>query len=188
MNTRHHGTYRGNSIIIIGHDPARDRCLIVQYGKLTPGEGADLIRVANKHQVEYILVQGLIEAVHPTLDEDWFTVLTNLMRSNIGVVESIQVGDINFDDYNQELRFKNKEKIGESYMVLREHGEAVVLIRLKIGIGVFDKELNMVTGWLANAHRSFKELNHQEFETYGYLADIKQIHISEFEYWASDRL
>ncbi len=188
MNTRHHGTYRGNSIIIIGHDPARDRCLIVHYGKLTPEEGADLIRVANRHQVEYILVQGLMETMHPALNEDWFTVLTQIMQTNVNVVESIQVGDINFDDYNQELRFKNKEKIGESYMVLRENEQAIVLIRLKIGIGVFDRELNMVTSWLDKEHRSFNELNHEEFETYGYLADLKQIHISEFEYWEADRL
>jgi hypothetical protein len=162
--------------------------LVVHYGKLTPEEGADLIRVTNKHQVEYILVQGLMETTHPTLNEDWFTVLTQIMRTNIGVVESIQVEDINFDDYNQELRFKNKEKIGESYMVLREHEVAIVLIRLKIGIGVFDRELNMVSGWLNEENRSFTEINHEEFETYGYLADIKQIHISEFEYWETDRL
>ena len=73
-------------------------------------------------------------------------------------------------------------------MVLREHEQAIVLIRLKIGIGVFDRELNMVTSWLDKEHRSFNELNHEEFETYGYLADLKQIHISEFEYWAADRL
>lgn len=73
-------------------------------------------------------------------------------------------------------------------MVLREHGEAVVLVRVKVGIGVFDKELKLVTGWLDDIARSFTEINHEEFETYGYLADIKQIHISEFEYWAADRL
>jgi hypothetical protein len=181
--SRHFGTYRGKDIIIVGHNPHEDMCMIVKLDAVPLNDADELRSLSARNQSVYYMVPVLQCHSHSKVSEDWFTYLAARLMNNKGDVLSVPPSQITFEDPVQQEYYVQSIKALDYYMVLRDDEDAVVLVKAKFMC--FHKETHMVTEWLdkEDSGRSVEDINEAEYGTYHAICDLPQIHITEFARW-----
>lgn len=108
----HHASYRGDELIVLGHDPRRNDCMLVKLSGLPMNEQQDLRRIAaSRSAQEATYLIPLLRRVESPSGSDWFTYLAKKMEQRNSPVFTLPLKEIQDSlDPDQKAIFKGYGK------------------------------------------------------------------------------
>jgi hypothetical protein len=122
----HTASYQGRELLVIGHSPRRNDCILVDLAGLPMNEATDLKRIAQSvpGQEQERLVVLLKDLTSPDKIQDWFTYICRKMEQRNGPVFTLPLKEIQdtldedqraiFKGYGKGRKNKHLETLAES--------------------------------------------------------------------------
>jgi hypothetical protein len=108
----HHATYRGEELIVLGHDPRRNDCMLVKLSGLPMNEQSELRKIAASRTAQasnYLI--PILRRVESPLGSDWFSFLCKKMEQRNSAVFTLPIKEIQDSlDPDQKAIFKGYGK------------------------------------------------------------------------------
>ncbi len=108
----HHATYRGDELIVLGHDPRRNDCLLVKLSGLPMNEQSEIRKIAASRSAQrsnYLI--PILRRVESPFGNDWFSYLCKKMEQRNAPVFTLPIKEIQDSlDPDQKAIFKGYGK------------------------------------------------------------------------------
>jgi hypothetical protein len=108
----HQGTYRGDELIVLGHNPRNNDCMLVRLSGLPMNEQSELRRIAasrSAQQSSYLI--PILKRMQSPSGQDWFTYLAQKMQQRNSPVFTLPIKEIQDSlDQDQKAIFKGYGK------------------------------------------------------------------------------
>jgi hypothetical protein len=124
----HFGEYRGKELVVVGYNPRRGDCIVVELAALPVNESLELKRIVHSvpAQEQEYLVSLLKTMPSPDKIQHWFAYLCQKMQQRNGPVYALPLTQIQDSlDPDQRAIFKGygQGKKNKYLSTLNEHGE-----------------------------------------------------------------